>query len=73
MVRVEFLGPIGKPPMELDIQSLQELSDVLKQDSELSEWLKQCAVAVNEQMVTDRNLPLNSGDRVVLLPPVCGG
>jgi sulfur-carrier protein len=73
MVKVEFLGPISKEPMELDIKSLDELSVILKDDSQVSSWLEACAVALNDKIITSRNVVLKSGDKVSLLPPVCGG
>ncbi len=73
MVRVEFLGPIQKEPLELEINNLNELSAVLKEDKEVSEWLESCAVAVNDALVTSLEAPLKDGDKISLLPPVCGG
>ncbi len=73
MVRVEFLGPIGKEPMEVDINNLSELSILLKKDYSLKVWLENSAIAVNDILVKDRNIKLNDGDKVSLLPPVCGG
>lgn len=73
MVRVEFLGPIQKAPLELEITNLSELAAVLQKDSEMQEWLKNCAVAVNDTLVSSLNVDLKDGDRVSLLPPVCGG
>jgi molybdopterin synthase sulfur carrier subunit len=73
MVKVEFLGPIGKEPIELDITNLKELSLILNKDAELATWLENCAVAVNDTMVASLDYPLKAGDRVSLLPPVCGG
>ena len=73
MVKVEFLGPIGKPPMEVEARTLAEVADMLKQDPEIAQWLKECAVAVNDTMVKSLDTPLKKGDRVSLLPPVCGG
>jgi len=73
MVTVEFLGPINKPNMELDIDNLNELALVLQDDATMSEWLKNCAVAVNNTMVSSLETPLKSGDKISLLPPVCGG
>ncbi|WP_277640532.1 MoaD/ThiS family protein [Wolinella succinogenes] len=73
MVKVEFLGPIGKADMELEVSSLKELKEVLKKDQELSGWLEDCAVAVNDTIVNSLEVALRSGDRVSLLPPVCGG
>lgn len=73
MIRVEFLGPIGKEPLELDIKNLKELATHLQQDDSLKEWLANSAVAINDTLVTSLELPLKDGDRVSLLPPVCGG
>ncbi|WP_297962933.1 MoaD/ThiS family protein [uncultured Campylobacter sp.] len=73
MVEVEFLGPIGREPLRLNANSLQEVKAELQKDEGLHEWLANCAVAVNDKMVYDANFALKSGDRVSLLPPVCGG
>ncbi|MFA5462164.1 MAG: MoaD/ThiS family protein [Sulfurimonas sp.] len=73
MVRVEFLGPIQKEPLELDITNLNELAEILKKDATMQEWLQNSAVAVNDTLVSSRDFPLKDGDRVALLPPVCGG
>ena len=73
MVRVEFLGPIAKEPKQLDITNLSELGDILKQDKSLKEWLECSAIAVNDQLVQTKDYPLKDGDKVSLLPPVCGG
>lgn len=73
MVRVEFLGPIQKEPLALEIANLNELAEILKSDEEMQMWLENCAVAVNDLLVSSRDVELKDGDRVVLLPPVCGG
>ena len=73
MVVVEFLGPIDKDSMELDVRNLDELSKILAKDEDIAKWLPQCAVAVNDTMVSSRDIELKSGDRVSILPPVCGG
>jgi molybdopterin synthase sulfur carrier subunit len=73
MVKVEFLGPIGKAPLEMEASTLQIVSDELKKDETLTSWLENCAVAVNDKMVSDLSMALNSGDKITLLPPVCGG
>lgn len=73
MVKIEFLGPINRPNLELDINSLKELKEILNKDDELKVWLKDCGVAVNDEIVTNIDTPLKSGDKVVLLAPVCGG
>jgi molybdopterin synthase sulfur carrier subunit len=73
MVRVEFLGPIAKEPLEVDITNLSQLSDILNKDNEVKDWLDSCAVAVNDTIIQDKNIALKSGDKISLLPPVCGG
>jgi len=73
MVKIEFLGPINKGSMNLEIKNLKELSEILKKDSEVSTWLDNCAVAVNDTLVKSKDFELNDGDRISLLPPVCGG
>lgn len=72
-IKVEFLGPIGKESINLDVSSLLELSDELKKDEELLKWLDISAIAINDKIVKDINHPLNQGDKVCILPPVCGG
>jgi len=73
MVRVEFLGPIDKKPMEMEINSLSELKEQLKKDEDLEKWLESCAIAVNDKIVTSIETDLKDGDKVLILPPVCGG
>ncbi|MEA3330410.1 MAG: MoaD/ThiS family protein [Campylobacterota bacterium] len=73
MVRVEFLGPIQKEPLELDITNLSQLADVLQQDEAMTEWLKNSAVAINDTLTSSLDAELKDGDKVSLLPPVCGG
>ena len=73
MVRVEFLGPIQKEPLELDIKNLSELAELLQDDKEMSEWLDNSAVAVNDTLVSSLDISLKDGDKISLLPPVCGG
>ncbi|MEA3228005.1 MAG: MoaD/ThiS family protein [Campylobacterota bacterium] len=73
MVKVEFLGPIQKEPLELDISNLSELATVLQEDEAMSEWLKNCAVAVNDTLISSLEHSLKDGDKIALLPPVCGG
>lgn len=73
MVKVEFLGPINKNSMEVEIASLDDLSKILKNDESVSKWLKTCAVAINDTLICSKDVQLKDGDRVTLLPPVCGG
>ena len=72
-VKIEFLGPINKESINLDVSSLSELSTELKKDKDLLKWLEISAISINDNMIKDINHPLNAGDRVCILPPVCGG
>ena len=73
MIKVEFLGPIKKEPLEIEINTLEELSEILKQDQSLHPWLKNSAIAVNDVLTKDKTMKLKEGDKESLLPPVCGG
>ena len=73
MVTIEFLGPIQKAPLTLEASSLHDVAEVLKQDPEMAQWIDNCAVAVNDTLVASLDTVLKSGDKVSLLPPVCGG
>ncbi|PHM18327.1 MAG: molybdopterin synthase sulfur carrier subunit [Sulfuricurvum sp. PD_MW2] len=73
MVTVEFLGPIQKATLSLDAASLHDVAEALKEDNEMAQWLDNCAVAVNDMLVSTLDTPLKDGDKVSLLPPVCGG
>jgi len=73
MVLVEFLGPLNKEPIELDIKNLKELKEILKNDKDIRNWLEEVAVAVNDKLVSSLDIELRDGDKVTLLPPVCGG
>ena len=73
MVSVEFLGPIQIDKKEFDVSSVRELKDELYKIPELEDWLISCAIAVNDKIINTLDTPLKDGDKVVLLPPVCGG
>jgi len=73
LVKVEFLGPIQKEPLELDISNLSQLAQILQDDQEMSEWLENSAVAINDTLVSSLDVNLKDGDKISLLPPVCGG
>ncbi|RUM62102.1 MAG: molybdopterin synthase sulfur carrier subunit [Sulfurimonas sp.] len=73
MVRIEFLGPIAKESLEMEATSLQDVAEALSSDEEIKAWLQTCAVAVNDTLVSSLDTPLRSGDKISLLPPVCGG
>ena len=73
MVIVVLLGPINKDDMKLDIKNLAELSEILKNDKEIYSWLDTCAVAINDTLICSKDVDLEDGDKISLLPPVCGG
>jgi len=73
LVRVEFLGPIQKDALELEITNLTELATILQVTPEMAEWLENSAVAVNDTLVASLDVSLKDGDKISLLPPVCGG
>jgi molybdopterin synthase sulfur carrier subunit len=73
MIKVEFLGPINKSALEVEITNLNELGTILKNEQDVSSWLETCAVAINDTLVSSKDFELKDGDRVSLLPPVCGG
>ncbi len=73
MVKVEFLGPIGYPSIEVEAANLADLAQKLKEIEDIKEWLSNSAVAVNDVIVDSLDTPLKDGDRVSILPPVCGG
>jgi len=73
MVTVEFLGPIQIDKKEFDVSSVRELKDELYKIPKLEDWLISCAIAVNDKIIDTLDTPLKDGDKVVLLPPVCGG
>lgn len=73
MVEVEFLGPIKLEKLKFKATNLAEVKEILNKKDELKKWLKICAVAVNDEIVTNLNTPLKDGDKISILPPVCGG
>ncbi len=73
MVRVEFLGPIQKDALELEITDLRQLAAILQADASLHEWLTNSAVALNDTLISSLEGTLKDGDKISLLPPVCGG
>lgn len=73
MVEVNFLGPIKKDSIKVEVKSLFELKEILSKDKELYEWLKISAIAVNDKFISSIDCALKDGDIVNILPPVCGG
>ncbi len=73
MVKIEFLGPIEKETIELDVKNLVDVASELNKDENISIWLEKSAVAINDMIVNSLDLPLKDGDKISILPPVCGG
>jgi len=73
MIKIEFLGPISREPLEIEANSLEDVAKALQDIKEISGWLDKCAVAINDNMTNDLSTELKDGDRVSILPPVCGG
>nr|WP_314469038.1 MoaD/ThiS family protein [uncultured Campylobacter sp.] len=73
MVEIEFLGPIKMHNLKLEAANLSEVKEKLGEYAQLGEWLKICAVAVNDEIASSLDVPLKYGDKISILPPVCGG
>lgn len=73
MVTVEFLGPIGQKPLNMNASTLADVAAELQKNEVLKVWLESAAVAVNDVLTSDLTFALKDGDKVSLLPPVCGG
>ncbi|MDT3328622.1 MoaD/ThiS family protein, partial [Campylobacter coli] len=64
---------VNKENLELKVKNLKELKEILQKDESLKEWLELCAVSLNDEIIFDENTKLKDGDKIALLPPVCGG
>ena len=73
MVEIEFLGPIKMNNLKLEAANLSEVKEKLGEYAQLKEWLKIFAVAVNDEIASSLDAPLKDGDKISILPPVCGG
>ena len=73
MVEIEFLGPIKMENLKLEAANLSEVKEKLGEYAQLKEWLKICAVAVNDEIASSLDAPLKDRDKISILPPVCGG
>ena len=73
MVEIEFLGPVKMNNLKLEAANLSEVKEKLGKYAQLKEWLKICAVAVNDEIASSLDAPLKDGDKISILPPVCGG
>ena len=73
MAKIEFLGPINKKPIDVDIKHLSDLKTLFQDDPDMKAWIKSSAIAVNDQLVSNLNLSVSKNDKISFLPPVCGG
>ncbi|MDE7317284.1 MAG: MoaD/ThiS family protein [Helicobacter sp.] len=72
-IKVEFLGPLAREAWHVNVDNLKELRFLLRRDDEILAWLDECAIVINDEIITNLDYPLVEGDVVMLLPPVCGG
>ena len=68
---IKFLGPISRDDLEVEVNSSEELKEIIRQNI-TDEWLEKIAVAVNDKIVSNLD-DIKNGDVISLLPPVCGG
>ena len=73
MVKVEFLGPMAQEIIELEAKTLADVATQLQNIESIAPWLDKCAVAVNDEMTANLAMVLKDGDKISILPPVCGG
>lgn len=73
MVKINFLGPINKDSLQLNIKNIYELKKELLKHEDLKEWLEISAIAVNDSFINSLDYELKDGDIISILPPVCGG
>ncbi|MBZ7975827.1 MoaD/ThiS family protein [Campylobacter sp. RM12637] len=73
MVKVNFLGPINKNSIELEVKNVLELKNELLKFEDLKEWLEISAIAINDNFIDSLDISLQDNDVVSILPPVCGG
>ena len=73
MIEIDFLGPLGNKTYTSNATNLHVLKEELKAIPELQDWLKDCAIALNNEIISSLDTPIKEGDKIVLLPPVCGG
>lgn len=79
-ITVECYGPAqrlaGGERLALTLPEPATVADALallaERGDELAQLLRQCAVAIGDEIVR-RTHPLKSGDAIALLPPVAGG
>ncbi|KPH51173.1 molybdenum cofactor biosynthesis protein MoaD [Helicobacter pullorum] len=73
MVTIELLGPLGNKSLTSKAKNFYELKQELQKDTEIQKWLQHCAVALNGEIISSLDISFKDGDKIALLPPVCGG
>jgi len=78
MVKIEFLGPISAVMQNSEIQAdtLTDVISYIKSKDELKEWRDDLALALNDEIIretSNKTITLKDGDKISVLPPVCGG
>jgi molybdopterin synthase sulfur carrier subunit len=78
MIKIEFLGPISSVSQncEIEANTLEDVINYIKSKEELSQWVDDLALAINDKLVKkshDKASTLSDGDKISVLPPVCGG
>lgn len=79
-ITVQCYGParrlFGTDALPLELAEPATVADAMAQlaqrGDEFARLLKQCAVALDDEIVR-RTHPLKAGDAIALLPPVAGG
>ena len=70
-VLIKFLGPVAREDLEVEVNSSEELKNIIKANLE-EKWLEIVAIAVNDEIVSNLD-NIKNGDVITILPPVCGG
>ena len=79
MVKLEFLGPISCAidNCEIEATTLEDVISFIKAQKELESWIDDLALAINDKIIQNsldnKNISLSDGDKISVLPPVCGG
>lgn len=74
MAKINFLGPINMPSIDIKIDDFNMLKNELNKIEKLKQWIPICAISINDNIITSTdNITIKDDDVISLLPPVCGG
>lgn len=75
MVTIQFLGPLKTNDMQANIRNFEELKQFINTIEGLDKQiLNSSAIALNDELISDpTKITLKDGDKICILPPVCGG